>query len=117
MLAAMTATPELNLSPPEAKLVADATAKVARHYSTSALPEKQMDWINLFTALSMVYFPRVMAYRMRMASEAAKDVTPARPAPVPTPTAATTSPQQRAAAASTSEEARSFAMMAAMHQG
>lgn len=81
MMAAMSQTPELQISPNEAKLIADSVQKVGRHYSNSVMSEKSMDWLNLFSALGAVYIPRAFAIKMRQASDRAKPVEPPQPEP------------------------------------
>lgn len=49
--------PELAIDGEEAKLIAGATAEVARHYNI-APDEKTQAWINLAMALGAVYGPR-----------------------------------------------------------
>jgi hypothetical protein len=75
MGAAILKTPELAIQPAEAKALATAVAGVSRHYDV-AIAAKTMDWINLFTALGMVYGPRLIVI-----SGKARDKRPQRPAP------------------------------------
>jgi hypothetical protein len=63
MGAAMTGTAELNLSQPEARMLAQSTADVLRHYPSVKMPAQTIDWISLASALGMVYGPRLVAIR------------------------------------------------------
>lgn len=78
MLHAMTQAPEWALEPAEAKSLADATSRVARHYEIAGLDQKTVDWGNLFVALGSVYGSRVFAFRLRKQGERG---TQPRPAP------------------------------------
>ena len=78
--------PEINLEDSEAKGLADAMARVARHYPVlDKISEKSIDHANLFVQIGGIYGTRFMAIRMRMQAEAAKPtqtpqvVTPFRP--------------------------------------
>jgi hypothetical protein len=83
-------TPELALSPDEAKAMAEATANVAAHYNTLIDP-KLMAWFSLFIVAGGVYGPRIMVIRARHKAEAAAkpsnvlDFNKRQPAPMATP--------------------------------
>lgn len=86
LLAAVTRAEELLMDKEEADKLADATAKVARHYNVE-IAAKTTDWINLAIVAGGVYVPRVAAIRMRVASDRGRN-RPARqhsPAPQPGP--------------------------------
>lgn len=59
MLATIASVPELALTEEEAKNLADASARVARHYDLKAAP-KTLDWINLCIALAGIYGPKAV---------------------------------------------------------
>jgi len=75
---------ELELEKEEAKALADAVAAVARHYDLPDLPQKTVDWVNLFIVLGSIYAPRIMAYKNRSHARVTKKeavVPPASEAP------------------------------------
>lgn len=84
MLAGITKTDELALDPAEAHNLAEATAKVGRHYNM-AMSAQAIDWTNLFMTIGAVYGPRVMAIRIRRmaARPAAQPRAAATPRPAP----------------------------------
>lgn len=53
--------PNINLTDDEAKRIADATQRVARHYNFPGMAVQTKDWIGLIVALGSVYGPRVTA--------------------------------------------------------
>lgn len=71
MLASMSGTPEWAIDNEEAKLIANTSANVSRHYGAE-MTQKAMDWTNLLAALGMVYGTRVFAIRTRKADERAQ---------------------------------------------
>jgi len=73
MLAGITKTAELALSPPEAKSLAEAVANVSRHYDVS-VSAKALDWSNLVMALGMVYGTRLIAIRTNRRAARARSV-------------------------------------------
>lgn len=74
-LAAMfTSTPELQLSPEEAQGLADAVVAVCNEYGLS-VDGKTGASIQLFAACAMIYAPRVMAIRFRLAQERANNAS------------------------------------------
>ena len=56
---------ELELEKEEAKALADALSAVARHYDLPDLPQKTVDWINLFIVMGSIYAPRIIAYKSK----------------------------------------------------
>jgi hypothetical protein len=60
---------ELELDKGEAANLADAINRVSEMYGHSIDP-RQIVWVNLISVLGMTYGPRVMAYRMRVKSQA-----------------------------------------------
>lgn len=62
MLSMITKTPELMLNEQEAKTLASAMEKVARHYDIGGASQKTVDWVNLVTALGAVYGTRIVMY-------------------------------------------------------
>lgn len=64
MVAGFTGVSELQIDDAESKALAAAVAGVAAHYNVTADP-KTIAWVNLASALGMVYGPRVAAIRMR----------------------------------------------------
>lgn len=67
MAAGFIGAQELNIDDDESKTLAAAVAGVAAHYNVTANP-KTVAWVNLATALGMVYGPRVAAIRLRRAA-------------------------------------------------
>jgi hypothetical protein len=65
MLAGMTATPELVLSEPEGKAMAQAIANVARHYPGFPITQELQDWIALGVVAVRVYSTRAIAIGIR----------------------------------------------------
>lgn len=68
MLAAALQAPEIAITTDEAAAVADAVAKVARHYD-AGLSDKAADWGNLALVAGAVYGPRILAYRYRSSAK------------------------------------------------
>jgi hypothetical protein len=69
-IAALTKTPEMALDQTEAHLMAEATARVARHYPVlNRISDKAIDHGNLVTVLVGIYGTRVAAIRLRQAAE------------------------------------------------
>lgn len=66
-LAALTASPELALTPVQAKMLADAAAKVAAFYPGAVLSPVQAAWFNLGQIALVIYGPKVFAIRERRA--------------------------------------------------
>lgn len=52
--------PELAIEETEAKMLVDATAKVASHYTSDILSEKTVDILNLVMVAGAVYGPRAI---------------------------------------------------------
>lgn len=75
MLSALT-VPEVAIDEAEAQKLAEATGKVARHYNIPGFDEKTQDWINLAICIGGLYGPRVVAYRLRIATSAPKPEPP-----------------------------------------
>lgn len=68
-VAAFTSTPEINLTPPEAKALALAAANVARHYPSFSKSQKTVDWGMFVSTLATVYGPRIYWLRRRQAEQ------------------------------------------------
>jgi len=60
--------PELQIEQEEAANLADAAAKVGRHYNLPEFSEKMLDWTNLLMVLGTVYGTRMSAAAMRKAA-------------------------------------------------
>jgi hypothetical protein len=90
-LALWTKTPELEIEPSEAQLLANAAGKVARWYKLPGVAQKTIDWANLAMALNVVYGPRVVVMRARKAQEA-QEARTRRPTVVPFPNARSNAP-------------------------
>lgn len=69
MGAMMLKVPELNLSPEEAKKLAEGMAKVASYYDVGA-SEKTLAWVNLAVCAGGIYGTRAFAYHLRLKAEA-----------------------------------------------
>jgi hypothetical protein len=71
----------MNLDESEAKIMATAFARVARHYPIiEAIGDKGIDHINLISVMGGIYGTRLMAWRLRKATEnEPSNVTPIRP--------------------------------------
>jgi hypothetical protein len=65
MLAAITATPELELDEGESKRLADGIARVAGFYDHKLNP-KALAWVNLICVAGSVYGPRAVAISARL---------------------------------------------------
>ena len=61
MMAGMFKAPGLLLTQEEAHGLAEATLNVQRHYPQFQAAQKTIDWVNLCTALVMIYGTRIMA--------------------------------------------------------
>lgn len=68
MLAMITKTQEFLLDETEAKMLAQATANVSRHYDVQ-MAAKTVDWTNLLMVCGTVYGTRLMAVRNRKNTE------------------------------------------------
>lgn len=68
ILVASTKLPELAIEPGEARMLAEAIARVSRHYPTVAavMTGKISDHIALFTAVSAVYGTRFIAIQQKL---------------------------------------------------
>lgn len=88
MLAALTKTAELQMDADEAMILADATAKVSRHYNV-AVAAKTLDWYNLVMVVGTVYGSRLVAIRARMPQRSSGRSArgPSEPVQAPTPQA------------------------------
>lgn len=53
--------PTLLITDEEAKKIADASQRVARHYKLPSIASETKDWIGLIVALGTVYGPRITA--------------------------------------------------------
>lgn len=82
MLAGITRVSELEMDKEEAKKLADAAAKVARHYDLAATA-KQLDWTNLIMTAGAIYGTRLMAIRLRRMAERSSAPAPETPSPAP----------------------------------
>lgn len=71
VLVSMTGAAEFTIGEPEAEKIAEASVNVLRHYDIAAQSQKMVDWTALIAAVGMVYGPRVIRYRMRVARDAA----------------------------------------------
>lgn len=69
MGAAALKAPELTLSEGEAQQMAIAITNVAKHYPTTIVDPKIVDWGNLLMCLGMAYGPRVYMIRERVKQE------------------------------------------------
>ncbi len=79
---------ELEIDRDEAHKLAEAYVEVGKHYPTMLLPDKYMALITFGGVAGAIYIPRLVAFRMRMAS-----AKPQRPPPTQTPRQQTTQPQ------------------------
>jgi len=80
-IATLTKTPELELDETEAKRLAEALARVSRHYPIlDKIGEKSIDHANLIATVGGIYGSRMVAMKFRRAAENATNVTPLRPA-------------------------------------
>jgi len=61
MLATMMRTPEMSLSPEEARNLAVSAANVAKHYPNTGIDAKTMAWMQLAMVAMGVYGTRAMA--------------------------------------------------------
>lgn len=75
ILAGISKTPEIEFSEDESKKLGAAIVNVGRHYNL-AVAEKTMDWTNLLMCAGMIYGSKLIAIKMRKASDRA-----ARPEP------------------------------------
>lgn len=69
MGATMLKTPEIELTQGESQQMATAIANVAKHYPTTVIDPKIVDWGNLIMCLGMAYGPRVYMIRERVQQE------------------------------------------------
>lgn len=89
--ASLTKVEEIALEKSEANQLAQALAAVNVHYQ-KAIDPKLVAWMGVVAVAGQVYGPRVLAYRLRVATEKASKPTPTRPvavAPAPAPAQAT----------------------------
>lgn len=96
MAASLTKIEELSLDKSEANQLAQALAAVNVHYQKSIDP-KLLAWMGVVAVAGQVYGPRVLAYRVRVATEKAARPTPVnvanvRPAVAPAPVVARATP-------------------------
>lgn len=75
MLAGFTGVAEMEIDEGESKIMASAVAGVAAHYNVSADP-KTVAWVNLASALGMIYGPRIAAVRLRKKTDRPVKVEP-----------------------------------------
>lgn len=85
MGAAALKTPELALSEGEAQQMAIAITNVAKHYPTTVIDPKIVDWGNLAMCLAMAYGPRVYMIRERLKEEQTQRRQNAQTRGLPTP--------------------------------
>jgi hypothetical protein len=71
MLATVTQSPEFVLADQEARQIAEAAARVGKHYDLTA-SAKAVDWAGLVMACAAVYGPRIAVVRHRKMYEAAQ---------------------------------------------
>jgi hypothetical protein len=71
MLVSVTKTPELGLNEQQNRALADAMAKVARHYP-AVISEKQQDIVSLIFTIGGVAYIQQQAYSRRKAKERAE---------------------------------------------
>jgi hypothetical protein len=76
MLAALSSVQEINLERSEADQLAVKIGNVARHYNISGFSQQTLDWIMLIQTAGAIYGMRIMAYRIRKASERPKASVP-----------------------------------------
>lgn len=89
--ASLTKVEEVALDKSEANQLAQALAAVNVHYQKTIDP-KLVAWMGVVAVAGQVYGPRVLAYRVRVATEKASKPAQARPvatAPTPAPVQAT----------------------------
>lgn len=76
MLAAITKTPELGIEASEAEQIAKAYATLAEFYPALKQSEKSIAWVNMFSALGMVYGTRAVTIYKRKKMEAETETLP-----------------------------------------
>lgn len=76
MLAAITKTPEFGIETSEAEQIAKAYATLAEFYPSLRQSEKTIAWVNMFSALGMVYGTRAVAIYKRKKMEAETENIP-----------------------------------------
>lgn len=76
MLAAITKTPEFGIETSEAEQIAKAYATLAEFYPSLKQSEKTIAWVNMFSALGMVYGTRAVAIYKRKKMEAEAENIP-----------------------------------------
>lgn len=76
MLAAITKTPEFGIETSEAEQIAKAYATLAEFYPSLKQSEKTIAWVNMFSALGMVYGTRAVAIFKRKKMEAETETLP-----------------------------------------
>lgn len=85
MLASIAKTPELEIQPSEAEKLAKAISAVQDQYPITKIDAKAVVWINLFSAMGMIYGPRMVAIKMRKAFNNATPVNEPVDVPQPAP--------------------------------
>lgn len=75
-LASLSHIPEFEIAESEAKSMAEAFSRVARHYPVlDKISEKTIDHVNLFTVMAGTYGARVMAIKLRLQNEREENAT------------------------------------------
>lgn len=75
-------TPELIMTPEEAKQLSDAYASFCEYHEVPILTPKRMSELNLIAVLFMLYGPRFVAWRARMKEERVKKAKPINVTPI-----------------------------------
>lgn len=119
-VAKLTATPELAITLDDSKAFLTAVQNVARHYPIVAT-QKALDWGALIITTSLIYTPRVIAIRQRLAAPPPPPQQPAAPVfrfvpPSPPPTQAQW-PQPNYAAPPPNGQAAQEARPVDLHDG
>lgn len=66
MIAAYTGVPELTLTGPEGRALAEGIAGVAKFYPSVGLPPQIMAWTGLIAVASKIYVPRIASVRAKI---------------------------------------------------
>lgn len=103
MLAAITRTQEFLIEPDEADAIAKASAEVLSYYDNLKISNQAVAWFGLISAVGAVYGPRVIAFRLRNAS----NPRPERPAPRASTAADASRPQTEIKTANGGQERHS----------
>lgn len=75
-IATLSHIPEFEIAESEAKSMAEAFSRVARHYPVlDRISEKTIDHVNLFTVMAGTYGSRVMAVKLRLQNEREENAT------------------------------------------